>query len=218
MKLETAKKKQPEKWGQVNPSHSSPWHHPNIFHFILFSKNNNRKQTFLSSYQVSFVNTQKGNCFLFSLLPQALGFIAQHLEMEKLKRKAGYGRHSPNHQKLRLNVGDKDSPTSIRTLRSLQTIRVHLLLDIVSIRPYWLYNISKSWKQFLCAFPKVGSIPWCHPASVPWYNLSFPDAFTGHPRCVIRAQGLGGCPSHQETAWCISVLKKINLSVSLPCV
>lgn len=67
-KLETAKKKQPEKWGQVNPSHLSPWHHPNIFHFILFSKNNNRKQTFLSSYQVSFVNTQKGNCF-YSLLP-----------------------------------------------------------------------------------------------------------------------------------------------------
>lgn len=67
-KLETAKKKQPEKWGQVNPSHLSPWHHPNIFHFILFSNNNNRKQTFLSSYQVSFVNTQKGNCF-FSLLP-----------------------------------------------------------------------------------------------------------------------------------------------------
>lgn len=64
-KLETAKKKQPEKWGQVNPSHSPPWHHPNIFHFILFSNNNNRKRTFLSSYQVSFVNTQKGDFFFF---------------------------------------------------------------------------------------------------------------------------------------------------------
>lgn len=168
---------------------------------------------------MSFVNTQKGNWF-FSLLPQALGFIAQHLEMEKLKRKAGYGRHSPNHQELRLNMGDKDSPTRTRTLRSLWTIKVHLLLDTVSIRPYWLYNISKSWKQFLCAFPKVASIPRCHwgATTVPWYKLSFPDAFRGHPRYVIRAQGSGGCPSHQEIVWCISTLKKINLSVSLPCV
>lgn len=45
--------------GTNESSHSSPWHLPNIFHFNLFSNNNNRKQNYLSSNQMSFVNAQK---------------------------------------------------------------------------------------------------------------------------------------------------------------
>lgn len=42
-------------------------------------------------------------------------------------------------------MGDKDSPRSMGRLGSARTMQVHLLFDIIlSIRPYSLYDISKS--------------------------------------------------------------------------